>query len=496
MSTEVEVEVAVIGAGSAGLVARQQALEHGATRVLLIEGGVYGTTCARVGCMPSKVLIAAADAAERARGAAAFGIQVGDIRIDGAEVMARVRRLRDRFVAGVVRSTEAIDARDRLRGWARFVGPQSLIVETDAGSVRVEARAIVIAAGSSPVIPASLQGLGGESDFGGRGPKKSLGERLLTSDSVFELPKLPATLAVVGSGVIGLELGSAMHRLGVATKILDIGARMPLMVSDVMQAEARELFAERLDLHLGLRELASERVDDGVRLRWTERDGQTREAVFEYVLAATGRAPQLARLGLEAAGIELDERGMPKCMDHRTMRIGESAIFMAGDISGAHPILHEAVSDGRIAGANAARYPKVRAHVRQVPLGIMFTEPNVAIVGQVPTQGEGVAWSVGEVDYRDQGRARVMNQAHGRARVYARRECGTIFAAELIGPGVEHMAHLLAWAVEQRVTAQRALELPIYHPVLEEGLRTAIAKLAHALSLSGEPGPLDCGPGN
>jgi dihydrolipoamide dehydrogenase len=487
MSDANEVDVAVIGAGSAGLVARQQALEHGARRVLLIEGGVYGTTCARVGCMPSKLLIAAAEAAGHARGAAAFGVEVGELRIDGAEVMARVRRERDRFVEGVVRSTEEIDARDRLRGWARFVGPQSLSVETDAGTVRVEAKAIVLAAGSTPSVPPSLEGLG---------------ERLLTSDSVFELPSLPGSLAIVGCGVVGLELGSAMQRLGVATKILDIGTRMPLLVSEVMQAEARELFSQRLDLHLGLRELASEPVAKGVRLRWTESDGQTREGVFDYVLAATGRRPQLARLGLEAAGIELDERGMPKRLDHRTMRIGTSAIFMAGDITGKHAVLHEAVSDGRIAGRNAARYPNVRARVPQVELGIMFTEPNVAIVGKVPTQaegeceGEGVEWSVGEVDYRNQGRARVMNQAHGRARVYAWREGGTIFAAELIGPGAEHMAHLLAWAIEQRVTAQRALELPIYHPVLEEGLRSAIAKLAHALSLSGEPRPLDCGPGN
>jgi dihydrolipoamide dehydrogenase len=484
--TTIEVEVAVIGAGSAGLVARQQALEHGAERVLLIEGGVYGTTCARVGCMPSKLLIAAAEAAGHARNAAAFGVEVGELRIDGAAVMARVRRERDRFVDGVVRSTEAIEARDRLRGWARFVGPRRLIVETDAGPVRVEANAIVIAAGSIPNVPPSLQGLAGKS-----------GERLLTSDSVFDLPSLPGSLAIVGGGVIGLELGSAMQRLGVATKILDVGARMPLMVSEVMQAHALELFSQRLDLHLGLRELASEPVAKGVRLRWTERDGQTREGVFDYVLAATGRRPQLDRLELGAAGIELDGRGMPKHVDHRTMRIGESAIFMAGDITGEHPVLHEAVSEGRIAGRNAARYPNVRAQVRQVPLGIMFTEPNVAIVGRVPAdcEGEGVEWSVGEVDYRNQGRAQVMNQAHGRARVYGRREGGAIFAAELIGPGVEHMAHLLAWAIEQGVTAQRALELPIYHPVLEEGLRTAIAKLAHALSLSREPKPLDCGPG-
>lgn len=479
--SKLEVDVAVIGAGTAGLVARDQALRHGAGRVLLIEGGVYGTTCARVGCMPSKLLIAAADAAGHARGAAAFGVQIGDVRIDGAAVMARVQRERDRFVAGVVRSTEAINPRDRLHGWARFVGPQSLSVETDAGPVHVQARAIVIAAGSTPRVPPPLQGLG---------------ERLLTTDNVFDLPSLPTSLAIIGSGVIGLELGSAMQRLGVSTRVLDIGTRMPLLVSDVMQAEALELFSERLDLHQGIRDLAAELVPDGVRLRWTQSDGQAREAVFEYVLAATGRPAQLERLGLDAAGIELDERGVPKHLDERTMRIGETAIFMAGDIDGTRPVLHEATAEGRIAGQNAARYPDVRAHVRHVPLGIMFTEPNVAFVGHVPTEGEGTQWAVGEVDYRDQGRARVINRAYGRARVYGRYDCGEIVAAELIGPGVEHMAHLLAWAIEQRVSAKRALELPIYHPVLEEGLRTAIARLAHALSLSAKPGPLDCGPGS
>jgi dihydrolipoamide dehydrogenase len=479
--SKIEVDVAVIGAGTAGLVAREHALRHRAGRVLLIEGGMYGTTCARVGCMPSKLLIAAADAAQHARGAGVFGVEVGEVRVDGRAVMDRLRRERDRFVAGVVRSTEEIDAEDRLHGCARFVGPQRLLVDTDAGPVQVDARTIVVAAGSSPRCPEPLKGLG---------------ERVLTSDSVFELSRLPTTLAIVGSGVIGLELGSAMQRLGVSTCVLDTGTRMPLLVSDVMQAEAHLLFGKRLDLHLGIDKLAAELDADGVRLRWTEKDGQQREAVFEYVLAATGRPPQLDALDLAAAGIELDKRGVPKHLDPRTMQIGDTAIFMAGDVDGAHPVLHEATFEGRVAGQNAALHPDVRAHVRHVPLGIMFTEPNVAIVGEVPTRGEGVEWAVGEVNYRDQGRARVINQAYGRTRVYGRYACGTIFAAEMIGPGVEHMAHLLAWAVEHRCSVQRALELPIYHPTLEEGLRTALARLARALSLTPEPGPLDCGPGS
>ncbi len=398
----IEVDVAVIGAGTAGLVARHHARKNKAKRVLLIEGGPYGTTCARVGCMPSKLLIAAADAAQCAREAAVFGVEVGDVRIDGAAVMDRVRRERDGFVDSVVRSTETIDDDQRLQGWARFTGPTSLIVETEDGPVKVEAKAIVIAVGSSPVLPPSLQGLG---------------DRLLTSDTVFELPSLPRSIGIVGAGVIGLELGSAMHRLGVKTRIFDLGDDIPLLVSDAMQTTARELFAARLDLNLGVKELASEPHPDGVRLRWNDAEGQAHTEVFEYVLAATGRRPRLARLDLEAAGIKLDERGKPERLDERTMRIGETSIFMAGDVTSTHAVLHEAANEGRIAGRNAARYPEVRAHVRQVPLAIMFTEPNVATVGEVPTEGEGVDWFVGEVDFRQQGRARVMNRAYGRARV-------------------------------------------------------------------------------
>lgn len=475
-----EVDVAVIGAGTAGLLARQKACENGAERVLLIEGGPHGTTCARVGCMPSKLLIAAADAAEHAREAAAFGVQVGGVNVDGAAVMDRVRRERDRFVGGVLRSIEAIDEEERLRGWARFVGPTSLLVDTEAGPVRVEARAIVIAAGSTPVVPSSLQGLG---------------DRLVTSDTVFELPRLPASIAIVGAGVIGLELGSAMHRLGVATEIFDLGTDTPLLVSDAMQVQAREIFCSRLNLRLGVRELSAERDADGVRLRYTDADGQAREQVFDYVLAATGRRPQLASLNLAAADIELDERGMPTELDERTMQIGRSPIFMAGDITGTHPVLHEAALEGRIAGQNAARYPDVRAHVRAVPLAIMFTEPNVAVVGKVPERGEADEFGVGEIDYHKQGRARVMNQAWGRVRVYARRDSCKLLAAELICPRAEHLAHSLAWLIEMGATTRRALSLPYYHPVLEEGLRTAIAELAFALSLSGRPVALDRGPG-
>ena len=480
-----QVDVAVIGAGSAGMVAHRQASSHGATRVVMIEGGAYGTTCARVGCMPSKLLIAAAEAAAAVRAAPEFGVHSGELRIDGAAVMQRVRRERDRFVASVVRSIDRLDPSERLEGWARFVGPNQLAVTRPDGSeVEVAAKAIVIATGSAPWIPPGLAGLG---------------ERLVTSDGVFELETLPRSIAVVGAGVIGLELGQALARLGVETHLVDVGTRMPMLRSAAMQDLARELFARELDLHLGVRELAGEPLDGpaGVRLRWTEGDGEPRSLDVELVLAATGRRPQLARLDLAAAGVTLDERGRPTGWDPRTGQLGKTAIFMAGDVTGDRPLLHEAAAEGRIAGINAARHPEVRAQPRYVPLGIAFTHPNLAVVGEVPSEGEGEAedWGVGEVDYAKQGRAIVMGEAEGRVRLYAKRDCGTLIGAELLGPEVEHLAHLLAWAIQRRTSVPEALAMPYYHPVLEEGLRTALQQLGHALDLAGKPRPLDCGPG-
>jgi len=191
------VDVAIIGSGTAGLNARR-AVEKAGGQPLLIESGPYGTTCARVGCMPSKLLIAAADVAHEIADAKQFGIDVnGSWKVDGPKVLERVRSERDQFVGFVVEDTEALPAEQRLIGHARFIGPTTLDVD---GHTRVEAKSIVIATGSSPFIPP---------------PFDSIREHVLINDDIFELEDLPESIAVIGTGIIGLELGQALHRLGV-----------------------------------------------------------------------------------------------------------------------------------------------------------------------------------------------------------------------------------------------------------------------------------------
>ncbi len=481
MTRTVTVDVAVIGAGTAGLGARRTAEKHGA-RTVMIEDGPYGTTCARVGCMPSKLLIAAADAAHHMREASIFGVH-GEPTIDAAAVFDRVRRERDRFVGFVVDATERVADEKRLRGRARFVGPTSLAVGDD---VRVEAKAVVIATGSSPWLPP---------------PLRPVADHLLDNASVFELEAIPPRLAVVGTGVIGLELGQALARLGSKVTFFSIDDRLGPNTDPAVKANIRAALGAELDIRMHTAVEEAEVVEGGVRLSWSDAEGAPVSEVFTHVLGATGRRPNLD-LDLEKAGIPLDPRGRP-VFDPHTMQCGETPVFLAGDVSDLRPLLHEASDEGRIAGHNAARFARAgsigpRRHVRRTPLAVVFTDPQIAIAGASHAELRGTDFEVGEVSYDDQGRARVMGVNQGLVRIYGAREDGRLLGAEMFGPAVEHTAHLLAWAIQSRLTVSEALRMPFYHPVVEEGIRTALRDLAAKLKMADplELKCIDCGPGS
>jgi dihydrolipoamide dehydrogenase len=204
---------------------------------------------------------------------------------------------------------------------------------------------------------------------------------------------------------------------------------------------------------------------------------------FDYVLAATGRTPALHDLELANTGLELDARGIP-LFDRYTLQCGFSTIFIAGDASNEIPLLHETADQGRIAGENAGRYPDVRAGLRRTPLALVFTEPQVAEVGvnlEQLTMHFKDRFAVGQVSFEDQGRSRIMLRNKGLLKVYAEQESELFLGAEMFGPAAEHIGHLLAWAAQKRMTVPDMLDMPFYHPVIEEGLRTALRDLSHHL---------------
>lgn len=446
-------DVAIIGAGSAGLAAERAARKAGA-RTLLIDNGFRGTLCANTGCMPSKLLIAAAHAHTGLERARMMGIDIPDARVDGRRVMERLRAERDRFVQGVQDSYRDLPQGTCIDARARFVAQDRL--DLDDGR-QVAARAVVIATGSAAVIPK---------------PYRDLGRRVLTNESIFDLEDLPPSLAVIGAGPLGAELAQAMGRLGVRVALFDAGDRLAGIRCDRVHDVVREIHARDLTLHLGCAPEPSSQ-GDAIRLAW---DGGAED--FDHVLVATGRAPALEGLNLEAAGLALDDKGVPR-FDRRTMQCGDAAIFMAGDADGDAPVLHEARLDGIIAGTNAARWPDVEPTERPPLFTITFTDPPIAAIGAPP---DGCALNA-HADYTDQGRARVEGRAEGLLRLGAD-ATGRLIGADLAVPSGDHMAHLLAWAIARGASAADILDMPFYHPTLEEGLKPALRALCRQADLA------------
>lgn len=362
---QLNVDVAIIGGGTAGLGAYRAAKAH-TKNVVIIEGGPYGTTCARVGCMPSKLLIAAAESVHQIEKAPGFGVHPqGEIRIDGREVMDRVKRERDRFVGFVLESVDEIPASDKISGYAKFVDHHTLRVDEHT---EIRAERIVIATGSRPAYPAVWN---------------ELGDRLVINDDVFDWEDLPEAVAVFGPGVIGLELGQALHRLDVKVKLFGLGGQVGPLTDPQVMAYADKAFKQEFYLDADVKIESMKRLDDSdkVEIQFINHDGELETFIVDYVLAATGRRPNVDKLALENTEIELDERGVPTA-DHYTLQTSVENIFIAGDASNQIPLLHEAADQGKIAGDNAGRYPDIRAGLRRSPISAVFTDPQIAMVGE------------------------------------------------------------------------------------------------------------------
>ncbi|WP_158161977.1 dihydrolipoyl dehydrogenase [Grimontia hollisae] len=477
------VDVAIIGGGTAGLGAYRAAKAH-TDSVVIIEGGPYGTTCARVGCMPSKLLIAAAEAVHHIEKAPGFGIHPqGDININGREVMDRVKRERDRFVGFVLEGVDEIPAEDKIAGYAKFVNDNTLVVDDHT---RIEAKRIVIATGSRPTWPA---------------PWNELGDRLVVNDDVFEWDDLPESVAVFGPGVIGLELGQSLHRLGVKVNVFGVGGQVGPLTDPAVMAYANNAFNEEfyLDADANIEEMVRE--GDKVHIRYLDKQGKQQQIQVDYVLAATGRRPNIDKLDIENTGMVLDARGVPTA-DPYTMQTSVPTIFIAGDASNQIPLLHEAADQGRIAGDNAGRFPDIRAGLRRSKIAAVFSDPQIAMVGETYKEiterlGKCGCFEAGVVSFENQGRSRVMLRNKGVLHVYGEQGTGRFLGAEMIGPNAEHLAHLLAWAHQNQMTISQMLDMPFYHPVIEEGVRTALRDLNAKLHLGPEmiKHCLDCGPG-
>jgi dihydrolipoamide dehydrogenase len=448
-----EYDVIIIGAGTAGLSARREVAKV-TDNYLVVEAGKLGTTCARVGCMPSKVIIQVAKDFSRRKRFDEVGIKGGEaLSIDLDQVMAHVRILRDRFVGGVISSMKEWEDKLRLKR-ATFVDSHTLDLEGE----QVKGKKIIIATGSRPIIPKPFE------------PFKNF---LWTTDDFFESESLPYSIAVIGLGVIGAELGQALARLGIDVKGFSKGRQIGGISDPVINDYIIKKWEDDFPLHLDGVEVEGISPNNKLLLK---SDDQFFEV--DKALMAVGRKQTVDLLGLREIGVPFNSRGIPE-VDRKTMQIKEFPhLFLPGDANAYRPILHEAADEGKIAGFNAVS--EVQCFQHREPLGITFTSPNLAFVGKKHSEltSDKVSFVTGQVSFEGQGRSIVNLQEQGLLHVYADSHSGKILGAEMQAPDGEHIAHLLSWAISLNLTVDETLKLPFYHPVIEEGLRTALRDCA------------------
>lgn len=450
------VNTAIIGAGSSGLSALSQ-VKKTTDSFVLIDPGPLGSTCARVGCMPSKALINVANAYHQRKAFEQKGINGAEnLKCDIPVVMRHVRALRDRFTSGMVEATEQMAGGKFIQGKAVLEGPQHIRV----GEIVFHAQRVIIATGSNPVVP---------SDW------KSFADRILTSETIFEQIYLPRRMAIIGLGAIGLELGQALSRLGVNvfgfSLMNTIGG---ISDPDVNAAAIKSLEAE-FPMYLG--HPANIREINGA----LEVTAGSERAEVDSVLVAMGVRPCVEGLGLEHLGLPLNKQGLPP-FNPNTMQVGDLPVFIAGDVNGYRPILHEAVDEGLITGFNAtAETPK--CYCRRSVLGVVFSDPQIAVVGHSFEQLKDREFITGSINFENQARAMIEGSNMGMLKLYVDPSSARLLGCEMAVPEAEHLAHLLALAVQQELTVFDLLRMPFYHPTVEEGLRTAlrdaVGKLPH-----------------
>lgn len=465
-------DVVIVGAGTAGLTARREVAKK-TQNYIVVDKGELGTTCARVGCMPSKVLIQVANDYHRRKSFHQSGIEGGEsLSLDSKKVMTHVRSLRDRFVRGVLSDMESWKKDHFLRGEVKFIDDHILSINGE----EVRAEKIILGVGSRPVVPNGV--------FENADPE-NFKDSILTTDQFFEMEDLPKTVAVFGLGVIGIEIGQALSRLGADVQGVTLGTA----IGGLSDQEIQNYVLEKMRLELpisiygGRIKSYNPNTKKVTVVTLNKEGGVEEEKEVDKVVLAVGRRSNYDLLDLEKTSAALSKNGMPEVDVNLLSLKGADHIFMPGDSNGDRPILHEAADEGVIAGYNSV-HQEQQCFARKKPLSITFCDPNIATVGLRPFQIE-EEYVEGKVSFEGQGRSIVKLKEKGLLKVFVSKKDHKILGAEIFAPDGEHLAHLLSWSLSMNHSVFDVLKMPFYHPVVEEGLRTALRDAAKKLNADG-----------
>lgn len=416
----------VVGAGTAGLVAAASAAGLGA-KVALVERDLMGGDCLNVGCVPSKALISAARTAAAARQASEFGIHVGDVRVDFAAVMERMRRLRADISPhdSAARFTDL--GVDVFLGEGRFTGRNELTV----GDTKLRFSKAAICTGARAALP-DIDGLSGTDP--------------LTNETVFSLTELPARLAVIGGGPIGCELAQCFARFGSHVTLFERSSHiLSREDTDAAQVVAGSLRQDGVDVRCDTAVEKVHRSDDGWQIHF-ENNGDTAQAEFDHLLLAIGRRPNVDGLGLEAADVHYDEQKGIEVNDR--LQTSNSNIYAAGDVASKYKFTHAADFLARTVIQNAL-FPGSKKASRLVIPWCTYTSPELAHVGHNEQSAEdaGIEFDTYTSEFEDNDRAVLEGETEGFVKVLVKQGTDEILGATIVGPHAGDLIHELTLAL-------------------------------------------------
>ncbi len=449
-----EFDVIVIGSGPGGYVCAIRAAQLGLKVACVEKRATLGGTCLNIGCIPSKALLQSSENFHQAlHGFADHGIAVGEVKLDLARMQAR----KGEVVVANTKGIEFLFKKNKvtwLKGAAKFVSAH----EVEVGGTVYGAKNVVIATGSESV---PLKGV--EVDE----------KQIVTSTGALELDKVPGHLVVIGGGVIGLELGSVWRRLGAEVTVIEFLDRItPGLDTEVATAFQKVLVKQGLKFKLGHKVTGAAVSDAGVALTVEPAKGGEAETIqADIVLLAIGRYAFTGGLGLEAAGVAVDERGRVKTDHHFATNV--PGVYAIGDVIAGPMLAHKAEEEGV---ALAERLAGQAGHVNYDAIpSVVYTWPEVAAVGRTEEElkAAGVAYKVGKFPFTANGRARAMGDMDGFVKILSDKETDRLLGAHILGPDAGTLIAELVTAIEFGASAEDVARICHAHPTLSEAVKEA-----------------------
>ncbi len=452
-------DVTVIGSGPGGYVAAIRCAQLGMKTAIIERYNSLGGTCLNVGCIPSKALLDSSEHYHNAKEKFALhGIELQELKVNMPQMIKRKREVVDQTVKGLdfLMKKNKIDV---FHGHGTFMDAHTIsVAKADGSTEKVETEKVIIATGSKPIVPPAFN------------YDKN---RVITSTEALELQEVPNRMVIICEVVIGLELGSLYARLGTEIEVVEFLDRViPGMDGDCSKELQRALKKLNMQFHLAHKVNTVKATRKGVKVEVESRAGdKTFTLEADYCLVAIGRRPYTDNLGLDKAGVKLDDKGRIEVDNH--LQTNVPGIFAIGDVIRGAMLAHKAEEEGvLVAEYMAGQKPHINYNL--IP-GVVYTWPEVAGVGQTEEQLKeaGVPYKVGKFPFKALGRARASTDTDGMVKILAHKDTDELLGMHIVGPRAADIIAEGVAVMEYRGSAEDIARMSHAHPTYTEAVREA-----------------------